>query len=278
MEKYDFVVWVSCVACVAYVALATQHTERDIQNATYKKQKTKSKRQKAKDKSLHARRDRQGGKCYLSLHILHFFCYNAPNINFFINFAVSKHIIMKIKQFILIGILSISFVSCKYLGFKSDKEQAAPAPETEMEAEAQLTLPKSKAFYTDLLEKFFQQHYDDCFKGNTYKEGTCSVIKLVFSGQNEDAASAETGEASSSQPTADATKKDATSDGQDEVEVVGTHTYIGPAGYDVAGQKFKAIISIVEDGFNIDVYRESTQILTSKSFWERGAGNFVFVN
>ena len=45
----------------------------------------------------------------------------------------------------------------------------------------------------------------------------------------------------------------------------------------MTGQKFKAIISIAQEGFNIDIYRESTQILTSKSFWEKGAGNMVFV-
>ena len=47
MEKYDFVVWVSCVAYVSYVALATQHTERDIQKTTHKAQKTKRKIQVA---------------------------------------------------------------------------------------------------------------------------------------------------------------------------------------------------------------------------------------
>ena len=180
---------------------------------------------------------------------------------------------MKIKPFILIATLSLCLLSCKYLGFKSDKEEEANEPPIELsgkEMEALLTLPKTKAFYTGLLESFFQQHYSECFKGSTYKEGTCSVIKLVFSGE-------EASEEGDSAATAkEVTKKGATSDGQDEVEVVGTHTYVGPAGYDVTGQKFKAIISIAEEGFNIDLYRESTQILTSKSFWEQGAGNFIY--
>ena len=185
---------------------------------------------------------------------------------------------MKMKPFILIATLSFSLLSCQYLGLKSSSEDEASvqaSDSTDNEAEALLTLPKTKAFYTGLLESFFLEHYSECFPGSTYKEGSCSVIKLVFSGEPEEGDTVAAAEAKKT--SAEPMTKGATSDGEDEVEVVGTHTYVGKGGYDVTGQKFKAIISIAEEGFNIDVYRESTQILTSKSFWEQGAGNFVYV-
>ena len=179
--------------------------------------------------------------------------------------------VMKNKAFLLILSMVFCLCSCQKGDNNSGEDQPSVDPIEEIEAPK--TLPKTKAFYTGLIESFFQQHYGDCFKGSSYVENTVSVIKLEFAGEE---AEDETDSASTAN-TAPVTSKQNTSDGKNEVEVVGTHTYVGTAGYDVTGQKFKAIVSIADEGFNIDVYRESTQILTSKSFWEKGAGNMVFV-
>lgn len=169
--------------------------------------------------------------------------------------------------------MSACFCSCNKGDNKSENEdeQTAMAVEPEENIEAPKTLPKTKAFYAGLLEEFFEQHYGDCFKGSQYIENSISVIKLEFADEDGDEAAADSAAAEGS------AEKNSTADGKNEVEVVGTHTYIGTGGYEVTGQKFKAVISIANEGFNIDVSRESTQILTSKSFWERGAGNMVFV-
>ena len=177
---------------------------------------------------------------------------------------------MKNRTLLLILCIAFCCFSCEK-DKKKTSEQQPPVAQTE-EIEAPQTLPKTKAFYTGLMEEFFQQHYSDCFKGSTYVENTVSVIKLEFADEMDESSADSVSEAE----TPRATSKQSTSDGMNEVEVVGTHTYIGPAGYNVTGQKYKAIISIADGGFNIDVYRESTQILTSKSFWEKGAGNMVF--
>ena len=180
--------------------------------------------------------------------------------------------VMKNRTFLLILSMVLCLCSCK----KEEKNSGEDQPsigQTE-EIEALQTLPKTKAFYTGLLESFFSQHYGDCFKGSNYVENTVSVIKLEFADEKMEGESDSDNKAEATAPSA---SKQSTSDGKNEVEVVGTHTYVGPAGYQVTGQKFKAIISIAEEGFNIDVFRESTQILTSKSFWEKGAGNMIFV-
>ena len=152
----------------------------------------------------------------------------------------------------------------------------APSAETTQMEEVNVpqTLPKTKAFYTGLIESFFQQRYSECFKGSRYIENTVSVIKLEFSDEESDD---NISDSISDEKEVSAAEKMGTADGKNEVEVIGTHTYVGTGGYDVTGQKFKAIVSIAEEGFNIDIYRESTQILTSKSYWEKGTGNMVFV-
>ena len=102
---------------------------------------------------------------------------------------------MKNRTFLLILSMVLCLCSCK----KEEKNSGEDRPsigQTE-EIEALQTLPKTKAFYTGLLESFFQQHYSECFKGSTYKEGTCSVIKLVFSGEE---ASEEGDSAATSKP------------------------------------------------------------------------------
>ncbi|MBP5387223.1 MAG: hypothetical protein J6Y97_07560 [Prevotella sp.] len=178
---------------------------------------------------------------------------------------------MKNRTFLLILSMVLCLCSCKKEAKNSGEDK--PAITQTEEIEALQTLPKTKAFYTNLLEDFFLQHYGDCFKGSNYVENTVSVIKLEFADEKMEGESD-----SETDPTAaSTTSKQSTSDGKNEVEVVGTHTYVGTGGYQVTGQKFKAIISIAEEGFNIDVFRESTQILTSKSFWEKGTGNMVFV-
>lgn len=180
---------------------------------------------------------------------------------------------MRNKTFLLILATAFCLCSCHRGEEKSAGEQ--PSPETEIEeVEAPKTLPKTKAFYTNLLESFFQEKYSDCFKGSSYVDNTVSVIKLEFSDEESNGEETDSEAKNEEESTAE---KMGTSDGKNEVEVVGTHTYIGTGGFEVTGQKFKAIISIAQEGFNIDVYRESTQILTSKSFWEKGTGNMVFV-
>jgi hypothetical protein len=181
--------------------------------------------------------------------------------------------IMRNKTFLLILTIAFCLCSCNKGEEKSAGEQ--PSAEIEMEeVEAPKTLPKTKAFYTKLIEDFFQQKYSDCFKGSNYVENTVSVIKLEFAGEES---KGEETDAEAKNEEENTTEKMGTADGKNEVEVIGTHTYVGTGGFEVTGQKFKAIISIAQEGFNIDIYRESTQILTSKSFWEKGAGNMVFV-
>ena len=181
---------------------------------------------------------------------------------------------MRNKSFLLILTIAFCLCSCNKGKEKTmDEEPSAETTQTE-EVEAPQTLPKTKAFYTGLIESFFQQKYSDCFKGSRYIENTVSVIKLEFSDEeSEDNVS----DSLTEEKEVSTAEKMGTADGKNEVEVIGTHTYVGTGGYDVTGQKFKAIISIAEEGFNIDIYRESTQILTSKSYWEKGTGNMVFV-
>lgn len=180
---------------------------------------------------------------------------------------------MRNNTFFLILAIAFCLCSCHKGEEKSAGEE--PSVETQMEEiEAPQTLPKTKAFYTGLLESFFQEKYSECFKGSSYVENTVSVIKLEFAGEESNGEETDSEAKEGEENTAE---KMGTSDGKNEVEVIGTHTYIGTAGFEVTGQKFKAIISIAPEGFNIDVFRESTQILTSKSFWEKGAGNIIFV-
>ena len=181
--------------------------------------------------------------------------------------------LMRNKTLLLILATAFCLCSCNREKESSKSEEPSPVAQIE-EIEAPQTLPKTKAFYTGLLESFFQEKYSECFKGSSYVENTVSVIKLEFADESADG---EAADKESDDTEAVPTEKMGTADGKNEVVVVGTHTYVGTAGYEVTGQKFKAIVSIAEEGFNIDVYRESTQILTSKSFWEKGTGNMVFV-
>ena len=174
---------------------------------------------------------------------------------------------MKIRHLLLILPLALWLTSCGKSDDGKNAEQAETTPQEEVAVEAPRTLPKTKAFYAGLLEEFFQKHYSECFNGSTYTNGTISIIKMAFSDEQE------------GNENADSTEEAVPTDNQElTAEIVGTHTYVGPAGYDVTGQKFKAIISVVNNGFKIIPYRESTQVLTSKSFWEKGDEEIVYEN
>ena len=177
---------------------------------------------------------------------------------------------MKIRHYLLMLSLLMGLSSCdKVASFFKESEEAPAQPQHEVmntEVEPVRELPRSKAFYVGLLEEFFTAHYGDCFKGCSYKEGSLSIIKLTFAGEVEsgDSTIMETVAAGSQGPKAPTS-----------VDIVGTHAYKREGGFDLSGQKFKVVLSLVDEGYAVDTYRESTQVLTSKSFWEKSTERLI---
>ncbi len=166
--------------------------------------------------------------------------------------------------------LLMGLSSCdKVASFFKEKEEAPAQPQHEVmntDVEPVRELPRSKAFYAGMLEEFFTSHYSECFKGNSYKEGSLSIIKMTFAGEVEsgDSTIMETVAAGSQGPKAPTS-----------VDIVGTHAYNREGGLVMSGQKFRAVISLVSEGYAVETYRESTQVLTSKSFWEKSPERLI---
>ncbi len=151
--------------------------------------------------------------------------------------------------------LSLALIACMLsCGKEKDNaaEQSKEIQETE-EVDIETILPNTKTFYATMLEDIFCEHYSDIFKGSDYKEGTLSIIKYEFIQEEKEPADST---ATESVP---------------QVEVVGSHSYKGTAGYDLSGQKFKAFVKVEGKGYLVRVFRESTQVLSNKSYWEEGS-------
>lgn len=151
--------------------------------------------------------------------------------------------------------LSLAIIACLLsCGKEKDNgaEQSQDIQDTE-EVDFDAILPNTKTFYATMLEDIFCEHYSEIFKGSDYKEGTLSIIKYEFLQEERE------------QVDSTATER------VPEVEVVGSHSYKGTAGYDLSGQKFKAFVTVEGKGYRVRVLRESTMVLSNKSYWEEGS-------
>ena len=155
---------------------------------------------------------------------------------------------MKISHLFLILSIITCTISCK----NSDNQSTQATTESQSPAEAEevevISVQKPKAFYVSLIDAFCQEFYSECFGGSKYVEGSVSVITIEYI-SNE------------------------------EVDLVGTFTYLLPSGNGLTGQKFKAHVIDVNPKtgeYEVKFQKETTQILSSKTFWDTATKTFIY--
>ena len=107
--------------------------------------------------------------------------------------------------------------------------------------------PKSKSFYTDLLESFCKRHYNDCFEGRRYVYSSIDIDDVEYLSNTH-------------------------------VKITGTHGYKGKFGKEYYGMKFKAdILEKEKDFYVIEFQKESApDLVHDTSYWESGTINFLY--
>lgn len=165
--------------------------------------------------------------------------------------------IMNIKHLLSCFILFAMLVSCEEIGKQmksdnidednigmivSDDDEDINADEDDNSS----LMPKTKSFYSNLLDLFCQKHFDENFKGDHYINGSIVVVKI-----NE--------------------KGDST------VEISGTHSYKVNLGTEVKGQMYKAKVSDRGNNtYRIKFEKGSSKILSDNSYWDSAEADFTY--
>jgi hypothetical protein len=107
-------------------------------------------------------------------------------------------------------------------------------------------MPMTKSFYTNLLDAFCQEHFDENFNGDHYKNGSIVVVKID---QKSDSV----------------------------VEVSGTHSYKVNLGTEVSGQMYKARVSNRGNNvYNIKFEKGSSKVFSDNSYWDDIEADFTY--
>ena len=164
---------------------------------------------------------------------------------------------MNIKHFLSFIFLFAMLVSCEEIGkrMKSDNidedniGMIVSDDDEDINAEEEsntLLMPKTKSFYSNILDLFCQEHFDENFKGDHYINGSIVVVKIEQKGDST-------------------------------VEVSGTHSYKVNLGAEVKGQMYKALVSDRGNNvYRIKFEKGSSKILSDNSYWNSAEADFTY--
>ena len=164
---------------------------------------------------------------------------------------------MNIKYFLSFIFLFAMLVSCEEIGkrMKSDNidedniGMIVSNDDEDINAEEEsntLLMPKTKSFYSNILDLFCQKHFDENFKGDHYINGSIVVVKIEQKGDST-------------------------------VEVSGTHSYKVNLGAEVKGQMYKALVSDRGNNvYRIKFEKGSSKILSDNSYWDSAEADFTY--
>lgn len=151
---------------------------------------------------------------------------------------------MNIRNLTLILALGMVLVSCDEIKSKLNWDETPliiSSDEDSLDEEEDETLsdnPRTKNFYTSLLESFCNDFFDEHFKGDIYERGSLIVVKITPLDNNA-------------------------------VEVSGTHNYKVEMGSKVNGQMYKATIKEKGDNlYDIKFEKGSSKVLSDNSYWD----------
>ena len=153
---------------------------------------------------------------------------------------------MNIRYFLIALSMGFLFVSCDKIKEQINWDGAGVVSSDdslddendELELLESQSEPRTKNFYTSLLESFCETYFDEHFQGDRYEHGSLVVVKIVQLDDNV-------------------------------VEVSGTHSYKVEMGTKVSGQMFKAKISEKGDGlYDIKFEKGSSKVLSDNSYWD----------
>ena len=152
---------------------------------------------------------------------------------------------MNIRKIALLLTLGLFLVSCEEIKNKlnMDDSSSIVSNEDSLTEEESVTNvasdnPRTKNFYTSLLESFCNDFFDENFSGDIYERGSLVVVKITpMEGKT--------------------------------VQVSGTHNYKVEMGSKVSGQMFKA--TITEKGnnlYDIKFEKGSSKVFSDNSYWD----------
>lgn len=160
---------------------------------------------------------------------------------------------MRIQFIFAILLSSLMLVSCDEISKRlndsdSDSMNAATVEEDSgfVSEDAVQSGPRSKSFYTSLIDKFCTDNYNDNFKKATYVPGSIVVVRIDDKGNSV-------------------------------VEVSGTHSLKDDVGNLVNGQMFKTVITDLGNGkYKIKFGKGSSKVLSDDSYWDSIEGELDY--
>lgn len=152
---------------------------------------------------------------------------------------------MRIRLSFVIFLSALLLVSCdeikkQFDGSPADADRMASIAEDSgfVADDVVTTGPRSKSFYTSLIDKFCTENYNEKFKKATYIPGTIVVVRIDDKGDNV-------------------------------VEISGTHSLKDEVGNQINGQMFKSVITDMGDGkYKIKFGKGSSKVLSDDSYWD----------
>ena len=150
---------------------------------------------------------------------------------------------MNIKHLTLLLAMGFFLISCDEIKKKLNLDDTSIiSSEDSLDEEDESTEssdnPRSKNFYTSMLESFCDEYFDEHFEGNIYEKGSLVVVKITPVEGNA-------------------------------VQVSGTHSYKVESGSKVTGQMFKATISEKGDNlYAIKFEKGSSKVFSDNSYWD----------
>ncbi|MBR6978316.1 MAG: hypothetical protein IKH88_00590 [Prevotella sp.] len=151
---------------------------------------------------------------------------------------------MNVRNTILLLTLGFFLVSCDEIKSRLNQDDSPVVSgedtisDVEDETIVESDNPRTKNFYTSLLESFCNKYFDEHFSGDIYEKGSLVVVKI--------------------KPLEGKT-----------VQVSGTHSYKVEMGSKVSGQMFKATISEKGDNlYDIKFEKGSSKVFSDNSYWD----------
>ena len=151
---------------------------------------------------------------------------------------------MNIRKLTLLLALGFILISCEEIKNRLNLDDSSSvvsnesSDEEENEIDDASDTPRTKNFYTSLLESFCNDLFDENFTGDIYERGSLVVVKITpLEGKT--------------------------------VQVSGTHNYKVEMGSKVSGQMFKATITEKGDNlYDIKFEKGSSKVLSDNSYWD----------
>lgn len=150
---------------------------------------------------------------------------------------------MRIRFLFAILLSSLMLVSCDEISKRLNDSGSGDVATVEedsgfVEDDAVSSGPRSKSFYSSLIDKFCIDNYDAKFKKATYVPGSIVVVRIDDKGNNV-------------------------------VEVSGTHSLKDEVGNLVNGQMFKTVITDLGNGkYRVKFGKGSSKVLSDDSYWD----------